>query len=170
MQSEHLTTRELVACGNFEFMNEHFATALNYYKKAYINQDFNIEHSPQLARCYAKLGLFEEAREIFEKFINQYPDAYIERFQLGMVMKDLNQIEAAIKYFDEVIGQQPNFPPAVYYKALIYLEKNDLVSAKFLLAELLELTEADNLYRKLAEELIKKRNIDLSVLEDSATQ
>ncbi|WP_144394458.1 tetratricopeptide repeat protein [Pleionea sediminis] len=160
---EHLSTVELVACGNNEFRNERYAQALVFYKAASMKKDFDTVDFAHLARTYAKLELFDQAKEAFELFLAKYPDAYIERFQLGLVLRDLNNADNAIEIFDQVLAQEPTFAPALYYKSLVCIEKDDLESAKFLLSELLRNTEDDNLYVKLTNELIESLNLEINV-------
>jgi len=166
MNTDSLSTIELIACGHEEFKNDRFSWALLFFSAAKSRDDFQAEHFAPLGRTYAKLGLFDQAKESFLAFLHHFPEAYIERFQLGLVYRDLSDDDLAIAEFDQVIAQQPAFPPALYYKALCCLAKEDATSAEFLLNELLENTEEDNLYVKLTHELAEKLELNLSSSEN----
>lgn len=166
----NLTTRELVACGYDEFKNERFASALTFFVTASKNEDFEFRHLAALGRTYAKLGLFDEAKSAFSQFLEDNPEAYIERFQLGLVYRDLDDDNAAIVEFDRVIAQEATFPPALYYKALSCLNKDDQSTAIFLLNELLANTEKDNLYVKLTLELAEEAQLQLNSMDTTSSQ
>jgi tetratricopeptide (TPR) repeat protein len=154
---EQLTLRELEASGLYYFGKDDFPQALLYFKQiASHGAEVSINNFAHLGRVYAKLKLFDEAKEAFEVYVDQVADAYVERFQLGLVLMEMGNQELALGLWQQVLEQQPNFPPALYYKAVVCLSSDDDVSANFLLKQLLETAEEDNLYIGLATELIER--------------
>ncbi|NVJ62223.1 MAG: tetratricopeptide repeat protein [Gammaproteobacteria bacterium] len=164
---DYFSTAELMACGQFEFEQERFPAALGYFKNALSREDCSNKLNASVARTYAKLKLFDEAKHHFEVFLEHYPDAYIERFQLGLVFKDLGNEQLALEVFETVLAQQPEFVPASYYKALTHLSLEQTESAKFLLNDILSRVEPDNLYVKLTKELDEKLGLKLEGLSEN---
>ena len=155
---ENFTLREMEACGLHYFRQEDYPQALKYFKQLAKSTQVSINNFAHLGRVYAKLKLYDEAREAFQVYVDQVPESYIERFQLGLVLMELGNLDLSLEQWDQVLDLQPNFPPALYYKSVLCVMKEDYVSAKFLLEELLETTEQSNLYHQFATELNEKVN------------
>lgn len=153
---EHFTLRELEASGLHYFRSEDYPRALELFKRIAQSDQVSINNFAHLGRVYAKLKLFDEAREALEVYVDQVPESYLERFQLGLVLMELGNLELSLEQWDNVLNLQPNFPPALYYKSVLCVMKQDYVSAKFLLEQLLETTEQSNLYHQFATELSEK--------------
>ncbi len=153
---ENFSLRELEACAFHCFQQEDYPQALKYFKALSVRSNVSVKNFAHLGRVYAKLKLFDEAREAFQIFIEQVPDAYIERFQLGLVLMELGNPQLSQEQWDIVLSLKPNFPPALFYKAQTCILNDDYVSAKFLTAELLNTTESTNLYHQFAKKLNEK--------------
>ena len=150
---DFLSSRELSVCAKEDFKSEKFSDSLIKYKLLLKRGDAPVDTHANLARVYAKLSLFEEAKTAFEEYLIDSPDAYIERFQLGLILLDLGQLNHAQDEWDKVLTTENNFPPALYYKALVAKQQGDESSSEFLLNQLFSCVEEDNLYYKLGQEL-----------------
>lgn len=107
------------------------------------------------ARLYAQLGLFDRAKDLFERYLKLEPNAINETFQLGMVHFDAGQTQEAKKLWDELLAKFPTHPPAMFFRALIMARENEAAAAAQLLERLLKSVPADNLYFERAKELLQ---------------
>jgi tetratricopeptide (TPR) repeat protein len=107
------------------------------------------------ARLYAQLGLFERAKDLFERYLKLEPNAINETFQLGMVHFDAGQTQEAKKLWDDLLEKFPTHPPSMFFRALIMARENEATAAAQLLERLLKSVPADNLYFERAKDLLQ---------------
>lgn len=151
-----LTIRELEASALFYFKNGDFPNALIYLKKIATKESVAVTNLAHLARTYAKLHLFDESVEMYQFYLGKCPKAHVENFQLGLVYLELNLPEKAKYQWDVTLNLEPDFPPALYYKALVHVMERETTPAVSLLEHLLNTVTSNNLYFELANKLYKK--------------
>lgn len=106
-------------------------------------------------RVYAQLGLWERAKDLFQKFLKANPQALTEAFQLGMVHYDAGQADEALKIWADILKQHPVHPPALFYTALAHAQSNRANEARQQIDVLLKSAPPDNLYFGRAKELLR---------------
>ncbi len=146
---------ELIALARLDIERGQLDEALWKIKQALKAPSPPAEGLAMGARLYAQLGLFDRAKDLFERYLNLEPDAINEAFQLGMVHFDAGQMQEAKKLWDELLTKFPTHPPAMFFRALIMARENDTVQAGQLLDKLLKTVPADNLYFERAKELLQ---------------
>jgi tetratricopeptide (TPR) repeat protein len=126
------------------------------YKLKQVTEAANppVEAFALAAKVYAQLRLFDRAETLYDRFLQKQPDAFVERFQMGMVSFDSGKADKALEIWESVLKDQPGFPPALFYKALALSQKGKLGDAKQLLESLLKSLPTDNLYFGRAKELL----------------
>ncbi len=150
---------ELLALADWNFKKTDYQAAIEKLKTLLARNNVPLNTYALLGRVYATIGLFERAKGAFQFFIDQKQDpstALNERFQLGLVENDLGNSEQAIKIWDEVLASHSNFVPAMYHKAKVLVELNQVQVAVELLNNLLETAEDGNEYIPMADKLLSK--------------
>ena len=109
-----------------------------------------------LGRIYASINLLPRAKDYFTMFLNKSPNALAERFHLGLVQKDMGDIDSAMTTWDLVLQQQPHYPPALYNKANTLFTQDKASEATELLNLLLETAHEKDEHRNLAEKLLSR--------------
>ncbi|MEM9101491.1 MAG: tetratricopeptide repeat protein [Pseudomonadota bacterium] len=150
---EHLTSSELFALAQFELSKEDLSNAFIKLKALIAREDCPVSAHSAIARCYARLQLFSLAEQHFAQFIKENPNAFVEKFQLGLTILDQNRKEEALTLWDEILRETPNFPPILYHKALVFARDGQVDAAKNLLKELFANTASDNFYFNKGKEL-----------------
>lgn len=107
------------------------------------------------ARLYAQLGLFDRATALFRRYLEAQPGAVNETFQLGMAHFDAGQVPDAKRIWDDLLKVHPNFPPAMFFRALACVRENEVNDARHRLETILKTIPADNLYFGRAKELLQ---------------
>lgn len=106
-------------------------------------------------RLYAQLGLWDRAKSMFQKYLEQNPAAVTEAFQLGMVHFDAGKLAEAKTIWESLLKENPTHPPALFYLALAATQERDTPRAKQLLDALLKTAAPDNLYFGRGKELLQ---------------
>ncbi len=147
---------ELFALAKIDFQRENYENSLRKLKVLLGRNQIPVQTYSLLGRVYASIGIFEKAKECFEVFVKNVPDAVEELFQLGMVEKDMGNADVAVSLWNDLLTKIPNFPPALYHKALVSIDKNETQDAVELLNLLLETApEGDELIHR-ADQLLSK--------------
>lgn len=107
------------------------------------------------ARLYAQLGLLPRAKQLFNAYLKQHPDALNERFQLGMVHFDSGEGDHAGKIWEQILVAAPTHPPTLHYMGLLCAQQNRMADARRHLEVLLKAAPSDNLYFERSRELLK---------------
>ncbi len=114
--------------------------------------------SPELsliaARLYAQLGLFEYAEDFFTQYLSTNNNDLAAKFQLGMCFFDNNEIDIALSTWTEILEQQPNHPPALFYSSIVLLQQGNTDKAVSQLKQIINSTPLDNLYYNKSKDLI----------------
>lgn len=111
---------------------------------------------PMLARLYARLGLFEKAKTLFAEYLQDNPDALIEKFQYGMTFYDSNQLNEAHGVFESILDKEPHHPPAMFYSSLILSRQEKIDDATIKLENILATVDKQNLfYQRAREQLVE---------------
>jgi len=158
---QKLDDEELLALIKIDLQKEDLDKAL--VKSKYIKKP-NSEAISIIAKIYAQIGLFDKAKNYYQDFLKKDKGAITERFQLGMVLHDSGDVEAAYSEWEEVLKQEPTHPPTLFYKGLTLANEGKTAEAQQTLAILLQSAPSDNLYFGRAKNLIdniSKRAADI---------
>ena len=147
---------ELVALARYDIEQGRLDEALRKLKQALMDEATPSEALSMIARLYAQIGLFERAKDCFQKYLQAEPGALIETFQLGMTHFDAGQRSEALTIWEELLKQHPTHPPALFYTALIRAQDGKIPDARQSLDILLKSAPADNLYFGRAKELLRE--------------
>lgn len=106
------------------------------------------------ARLYAQLQLFSHAQNLFSQYLEKNGDDSAAKFQLGMSYFDNGDNDKASETWSDILKTEKNHPPALFYSAIVLLQKQDSKSALVHLKNIIASTSSDNLYYNKAKELI----------------
>jgi Tfp pilus assembly protein PilF len=151
-------SEELLALALVDMEKGDLAPALSKLKRAVAADVPAAEAFSACAKLYAKLRLWNRAQQMYEKYLSFEPEAVAETFQLGMVHFDAGRPSEALKIWDDQLKKNPNFPPALFYRALLLAQTGKPDAARQSLETLIKTAPADNLYFGRAKELLQ--NID----------
>lgn len=159
MNYSNFDPEELFALAKYDFSKNEYEPALSKLK-VLIGRNQTLLDSYSLAgRIYATLELFEKAKECFSIFVKNAPEAIEERFQLGVVDYNLGNLEDALSMWDELLESYPGFPPALYHKALVMIDKDEVQQATDLLNSLLETAPEGDAHIAMADEMLSKLSL-----------
>jgi len=153
--SEQFDADELLAFARLDIERSNYEGALGKLKKVVATGSAPVDAYAMTARLYAQLGLFERAKDFFQKYLALNPNALVEKFQLGMAYFDTGHAKEAIALWSEILEKQPMHPPALFYKGFALAQQGQTAEAKDLLNALLKNAPADNLYFGRARELLQ---------------
>jgi len=145
---------ELVALARFDLDKGDLSEALWKLKKVIATNNPPAAALSMAGRLYAQLGLWARAQQMFRQYIAIEPSAINENFQLGMVHFDAGQSAEALKIWEGLLKNHPTHPPALFYRALLLAEANQVMEARHSLDILLKSAPADNLHFKQGKELL----------------
>lgn len=144
---------ELIALAIYDLSREQIEPALAKLKRA-IATDKHIDRAHALlAKIYAQLKLYNRAAEYFELYLDHFPKATQERFELGMAVLDGGAPKSALEIWAPLLADASH-PPAMFYSALAHAELQDAAAARKQLDILLKSVAPDNLYFNRAKELL----------------
>lgn len=151
--SKDFDREELIALAVNDLSSDQIESALAKLKLA-ASLDKKIDRAQTLlAKIYAQLKLFDRAIYFFQLYLEQYPTAIQERFELGMVTLDNGEPAEALAIWAPLLTDT-NHPPAVFYSAVAYAELDEIPSARRQLDILLKSIAPDNLYFNRGKELL----------------
>lgn len=151
---QNLDVHELIALSRLDIAKEDFSSALLKLKHAISFDGISDEAFSMLAKVYAQIGLSEKAISYFERFLQNNPDALLEKFQLGVAQLDAGQSNGALDTWRELLTTHPGYPPALYYSGLVLSQTDKVDGAIATLQGLVDKTATDNLYVERAVELL----------------
>jgi tetratricopeptide (TPR) repeat protein len=129
--------------GYFEFENQHFQQALEYFNQAYNlnNQDIGLVNN--IANCYDRLADFENAVLFYTKALELDKNYIASYYNRGNVLTKLKQYDDALADLNSAIKLDADFYQAYYNRGNIYelLGKKDLAQADKTIAQ--ELAKQD---------------------------
>lgn len=147
---------ESLALARHEIQNNQLAAALNRLKTLVRAGTGGPQATVMLARLHGQLGLPARAQVGFEQYLAAQPDALHERFELGLALLEQGQAEAALGTWQEVLRQQPAYPPALYFSALAHQREGRTDQAAQALRILFETSPPDNAYHVRGRELLEQ--------------
>jgi len=150
---------ELMALAELDMSRESYEAALQKLKAMQVRGDVPESYHATLGRLYASIGLLARARAQFLKCLERNPAAVHERFQLGMVERDLGNMIKAQQIWDELLEDSPDYPPALFYKAASFVDVEEYRSAVPLLQRLKETADETNEFFVRGSELLERLNL-----------
>jgi tetratricopeptide (TPR) repeat protein len=147
--------QELFALARIDMERGALEQALQKIKRLIIDPNVPSEAYGLAGRLYAQLGLWDRAKELFQKYLQLNPKAVTEAFQLGMVHFDAGQTDEALKAWSDLLQKHPTHPPALFYRALALAQAGKTADARQNLDVLLKSIPNDNLYFGRGKELLQ---------------
>jgi tetratricopeptide (TPR) repeat protein len=148
-------TDELMALARIALERNDLEGALLKLKKLVGSNDAPADAFALAARVYAQVGLYDRAEKLYQRFLEQHPEAVTERFQLGMTRLDSGKPDKALEIWEVLLKEQPAHPPALFYKSLVLAQTGKTADAKKNLDLLLKSIPNDNLYFGRGKELLQ---------------
>lgn len=147
---------ELLALSRFDMKNHRYDSALEKLKVLLERERVLIDAFALAGKLYASLGLYERAKHAFTVYTENVSDAYLELFQLGMVEKDMGNLDGAKEIWSKVLELSPNHAEALYFLGEACFQQNDIESARDWLFRLLETAPDESEYIALADQLLNR--------------
>jgi tetratricopeptide (TPR) repeat protein len=101
------------------------------------NQLVEIEHSPRsyafLGMSYRNLGRFDEAKQQFERGLQQDPKSSLCLYNLGFIAERQGDTSAATRFFDQALAYSPDFADPMLELANLRIAQKQTQEAKVLL-------------------------------------
>ncbi|OEE65033.1 hypothetical protein A1OS_15495 [Enterovibrio norvegicus] len=164
---ELFSTEELLALAALDLEKEQLDQGLQKLKYLTKQSVVSDELDSMLGSVYAKLRLFDSAAEHYALLLDRTPSRLHERFQLGMVYREMNELEKAAECWDVVLKEDGTYPPVLFHKALLHLTIEDVSESKTLLNKLIASADSDNYYVERARNVLE--DIKLSESEPKPT-
>lgn len=114
---------ELLASGKIVEAREHLEKAHGLAPK-------NEKAQNLLGLAYFKLGLFDQASEVYERLVNDNPTDATLRVNLGLVYLKTNNLERCVKEFETATDLEPTHKKAHNYLGLALAQQGNYVKAK----------------------------------------
>lgn len=154
-----LDSEEIFALAKIDFQRKNYEASLVKLKALLSRNQIPLQAYSLLGRVYATIGIFRKAKECFQVFVKNNPNALDEKFQLGLVEKDMGNDEAALEQWDSILETAPKFAPALFQKARVLIDKEDKGEAIELLNYLLETAPEGHDLIAETESLLSKINL-----------
>lgn len=152
-------SEELYALVKQDMDKENFDTALYKLKLLFARRDFPIESFSLAGRAYASMQLFAKARVAFKQYLELDDTSAVDRFQLGMVERDLGNAEEAIETWSKIDKEDAPYPQSLFCSAEVFIEQGNAPSAKDKILELLDIIPVESDLRDPAENMLSSINI-----------
>ncbi|BDA01031.1 TPA: tetratricopeptide repeat protein [Vibrio cholerae] len=152
-------TEELLALAALDLEKESLYDGLEKLKYLVKKEVVSDELDSMLGSVYAKLQLFQYAVEHYSALLQRDPSRLHERFQLGMVYREINEFDKAVESWDQVLKVEENYPPVLFHKALLLLTVDDETECKTLLKQLIATADKDNYYVERARGVLDELDI-----------
>lgn len=149
---------ELLALAQLDVEKGNISDALLKLKQIISDETAPTEAFSICGQVYARLGLWNRAQAMFQKYLDRDPKAVGEKFQLGLMQGYTGRTADAVKVWDELLQNHPAYAPALFYRALVRAQAGQAVPARQDLDMLLKTASVDNPYFKQGKELLQ--NID----------
>lgn len=141
-----LDGEELLALARLDIEANRLDAALLKVKEALNHSDFPLDLYAVAAKLYAQIGLFDKAKALYRRYLQEDPESLTEHFQLGMVEYDSGNQAVALEIWQDVLDRLPTHPPTLFYSSVALVENGDLESARRNLDILFKSASMDNLY------------------------
>jgi tetratricopeptide (TPR) repeat protein len=136
-----------------ERADTHFLDAAEEFKEMLKTDPRNFETMEFLADTYTKMKWFDEALEIYEKLIAQFPFKASYRRDVGAIMYELDLLEEAEENLQQALQNDPSDGSAFLYLGLSFFKRRLLGKASEYLEESLKLKPDQPEVRKLLEKI-----------------
>lgn len=156
MAFEIFESDELLALALMDMKNQNYQYALEKVKLILASDNFPVEALALAGKIYATLGLFGRAKGSFSAYLEKVPEAYLERFQLGMVEKDSGNYEKALDIWRDVLDFNPQYPEALFYLGDLCIRLDRIEEARTWLLTLLETAPDESDFIPLADQLLNR--------------
>jgi tetratricopeptide (TPR) repeat protein len=113
---------------------QEYATAIEYFKKAFELDNKNIIILYDLAYCFEKANQLYDSIQYYEKYLDEDPFSDNAWFNLGTIYSRVGEIDKALEAFDYALTINENFGSALFNKGNILsnIEKYDLALSCYL--------------------------------------
>lgn len=155
----YFDNEELFAFARNDLANNYQEDALKKIKCILSRGNFPVDVLALAGKIYASIGMYERAKSMFLEFIHEVPEAFVERFQLGMVEADLGDTDEAERVWAAVIEEQPHYAPALFHLGQLLANKGELDRATEHLNTILEHAPDDSEYIAPADQLLTKLSL-----------
>ncbi|WP_339388251.1 hypothetical protein [Vibrio caribbeanicus] len=163
------SAEELLALSAQDLEKNELAMALEKLKYLDDQGVISDELDSMLGSIYAKLQLFSESSDRYSALLERSPSRIHEKFQLGMVYREMGEVDKALEKWDEVLESESDYPPVLFHKALVLLSEGDEKEAEHLLKLLSDSAEQDNYYAERGRELMAELGSAAPSIEDTST-
>jgi predicted TPR repeat methyltransferase len=106
LAANHTAARFQLGC--LLMKQQHFKKALTQFESIEHEHFFAFETQTNLATCYFKLGLLNEAKRYYFKALAMMPEDKQVLFNLGIIAMQQGMVADAIKFYQQVIMLDPN--------------------------------------------------------------
>ncbi len=129
--------------------------ALEYYKKAVLEDSYNNRSRMNLALIYYQKGLVDESEALYLKVVEQEPHYSYPYYMLGLLYNETNRSDKALKYIALSCSKEPPNANAYYNYALMLQQNNKNKEANSIIETALKVFPNDEriLYIKLLSEV-----------------
>jgi Tfp pilus assembly protein PilF len=112
--------------GEAFYRNQDLSKALPYFEKAVKLKKYNLDFQEKLGVIYARLGLIEKAKDVFNFVLTEDPARPLTLSNLGLIAATSKDSGRALYYYNKALSFDPDFETALINKAalLIYEKKN----------------------------------------------
>lgn len=156
MNYELFDEQEMLALIKQDMTNNDYSRALEKLKTILKAEQIPLEAFSLAGKLYATLEMFERAKFYFAEFVKFVPEATVEWFQLGMVEKDIGNIDGAIEIWDKLAASRSDNTEVLYYLADAYIIKLMFNEARDCLLNILENAPDDSPFISMADKLLNR--------------
>lgn len=123
---------------------ENFPKAISLLKKEIRESNRDANTWQYLASCYAEINDFDKARRAINIAMALNPYSYDIRIIDAKVYLKNKQYEKALSICNTVLEKIPNHIHGLYYKGIIYFEKEKLEESKIIFKKILTIKKSDD--------------------------
>jgi tetratricopeptide (TPR) repeat protein len=116
----------LYRIGEAFYRTQQLPKALPYFEKAVKLKKYNLDFQEKLGVLYARLGLAEKAKDVFNFVLTEDAARPLTLSNLGLIAANTRDMDRALYYYNKALSFDPDFETALMNKAalLIYQKKN----------------------------------------------
>ena len=155
MATDLFDIEERMALARFAVETNDFAEALRLLKTVLGIDDGPAQGFALAALTYQHLRLLDRAEACYQRYLDKHPQSLFERFQLGVVQAQSGRQTEALLAWDRVLGEQPDFFPALFHKGMALLDGGKAGEAKHAFEAVLRAAPAENPYFARARDFLR---------------
>lgn len=140
-----------------EMADTHFLDAAEEFKNTLKSDPKNVDAMEFLADTYSKMKWYEEALEIFDKLVTQFPFQSAYHRDIGAILYELDMLEEAEEQLQEALQNDPNDSTIYLFLGLTYFKQRLLGKAMEYLDESIKRKTDQPEVRKLMEKITEIR-------------